>query len=130
MELEMKLDMSSFLQSIELIGDVQIREGFYTRKEDERIYLVTQMVRNPLAMRSCLTLATRWTVACQEPLSMGFLRQEYWSGLPFPSPEDLPGPGIEPRSPALQVGYSPWSCKELDTIKQLTHTHIREMRIK
>ena len=61
MELEMKLDMSSFLQSIELIGDVQIREGFYTRKEDERIYLVTQMVRNPLATRSCPTLATRWT---------------------------------------------------------------------
>lgn len=73
----MKLDMSSFLQSIELIGDVQIREGFYTRKEDERIYLVTQMVRNPLAMRSCLTLATRWTVACQEPLSMGFQQMKY-----------------------------------------------------
>ena len=40
------------------------------------------------------------TVACQTPLSMVFLRQEYWSGLPFPSP-DLPDPGIEPKSPAL-----------------------------
>ena len=45
-------------------------------------------------------LATPWTVAYQAPLS-GFSRQEYWSGLPFPSPGDLPDPGIEPRSPAL-----------------------------
>ena len=44
---------------------------------------------------------TPWTVAHQAPLSMGFSRQEYWSGLPFPSPRDLPDPGIEPRSPAL-----------------------------
>ena len=44
---------------------------------------------------------TAWTVACQAPPSMGFSRQEYWSGLPFPSPEDLPNPGIKPRSPAL-----------------------------
>ena len=42
-------------------------------------------------------------VALQAPLSMEFSRQEYWSGLPFPSPGDLPDPGIEPRSPALQV---------------------------
>jgi len=47
--------------------------------------------------------ATPWTVAHQVPLSMGFSRQEYWSGLPFPSPGDLPNPGIEPRSPALQA---------------------------
>ena len=46
---------------------------------------------------------TPWTVARQAPLSMGFSRQEYWSGLPFPSPGDLPNPGIEPRSPALQA---------------------------
>ena len=39
-----------------------------------------------LVAKSCLTLATPWTVACQAPLSMGFSRQEYWSGLPFPSP--------------------------------------------
>ena len=45
--------------------------------------------------------ATPWTVAYQVPLSMGFSRQEYWSGLPFPSPGDLPNPGIEPGSPAL-----------------------------
>ena len=47
---------------------------------------------------------TQWTVACQAPLSMGFSRQEYWSGLPFPSPGDLPNPGIEPRSPTLEAG--------------------------
>ena len=46
---------------------------------------------------------TPWTVAHQAPLSMGFSRQEYWSGLLFPSPGDLPNPGIEPRSPALQA---------------------------
>ena len=47
--------------------------------------------------------ATLWTVAHQAPPSMGFSRQEYWSGLPFPSPGDLPDPGVEPRSPTLQV---------------------------
>ena len=47
--------------------------------------------------------ATAWTVAYQAPPSMGLSRQEYWSGLPFPSPEDLPNPRIEPRSPALQT---------------------------
>ena len=44
-----------------------------------------------------------WTVGLQAPLSMGFPRQEYWSGLPFSSPGDLPDPGIEPASSALQV---------------------------
>ena len=47
--------------------------------------------------------ATSWSIAHQAPLSVGFSRQEYWSGLPFPSPGDLPNPGIEPRSPALQA---------------------------
>ena len=46
---------------------------------------------------------TQWTVACQAPLSMGLSRQEYWSGLSFPSPGDLPNPGIEPGSPELQA---------------------------
>ena len=48
-------------------------------------------------------LMTPWTVAHQAPLSLGFSRQEYWSGLPFLSRENLPNPGIEPRSPALQA---------------------------
>ena len=46
---------------------------------------------------------TPWTIACQASLSMELPRQGYWSGLPFPSPGDLPDPGIEPRSPALQA---------------------------
>ena len=53
---------------------------------------------------SCVRLfATTWTVAYQAFLSMGFSRQEYWSGLLFPSPGDLPDPGIEPGSPALEA---------------------------
>ena len=48
---------------------------------------------------------TLWTVACQALLSMGFSRQEYWSGLPFPSPGDLPDLGIELKSPSLQADY-------------------------
>ena len=56
---------------------------------------------------SCVRLfATPWTVAYQAP-STGFSREEYWSGLPFPSPEDLPDPGIEPGSPALQADALP-----------------------
>ena len=50
---------------------------------------------------------TPWTVAYQAPLSMGFSRQEYWSGLPFPSPGDLDDPGIEPRSPTLLADALP-----------------------
>ena len=49
--------------------------------------------------------ATPWTVAYQAPPSMGFSRQEYWSGLLFPSPGDLPYPGIEPAAPALAGGF-------------------------
>ena len=58
-----------------------------------------------LSRFTCIRLlVTLWTVAPQAPLSLGFSRQEYWSGLPFPSPGDLPDPGIEPESlmfPAL-----------------------------
>ena len=50
---------------------------------------------------------TPWTVAYQAPLSMGFSRQECWSGLPFPSPGDLPDPGIKPGSSALQADALP-----------------------
>ena len=50
---------------------------------------------------------TLWTVAHQAPLSMGFFRQEHWNSLPFPSPRDIPDPGIQPRSPALQADSLP-----------------------
>ena len=63
--------------------------------------------------------ATLWTVAYQAPLSMGFSRQEYWSGLPCPSPGDLPGPGIEPGSPAAAAAAKllqscPTLCDPID----------------
>ena len=56
-----------------------------------------------LAAKSYPTLETQWSIARQAPLSMGFPRQEYWSGLPFHSPGSLPDPRIEPRFPALQA---------------------------
>ena len=56
-----------------------------------------------LVAKSCPTLATPWTVACQAPVSMGFSRREYWSGLPFPSPGYLSDSEIESGSPAFQA---------------------------
>ena len=56
-----------------------------------------------LVNQSCVTFVTQWTIAHQAPLPMGFSRQEYWSGLPLPSPGDLPNTGIEPWSSALQA---------------------------
>ena len=59
-----------------------------------------------LGAQSCPTLVTPWTIAHQASLSIGFSRPEYWSGLPFPTPGNLPDPGIEPISPvspALQA---------------------------
>ena len=53
------------------------------------------------------SFATPWTVACQASLPIGFPRQEYWSGLPLPSPGDFPDPGIKPPSPALQADSLP-----------------------
>ena len=56
-----------------------------------------------LIAQSCRLFTTAWIVAHQALMSMGFSRQEYWSGLPFPSPGDLSNPGIKPVSPALQL---------------------------
>ena len=58
-------------------------------------------------LQLCPTLCDPLTVACQAPLFKEFFRQEYWSGLPCPSPRDLPNPGIKPRSPALRAGSLP-----------------------
>ena len=68
-----------------------------------------------LVTQWCLTLCDPWTVAHQPPLSMEFSRQEYWSGLLFPPPRDLPEPGFKPSSPvppALQVDSLPLSHQE------------------
>ena len=62
----------------------------------------------PVLTRSVLfDYVTPWTAACQTPLSMGFSKQEYWSGLPYPFPGDLSNLGIASRSPALQVDSLP-----------------------
>ena len=70
---------------------------------------------------------TPWTVACQTPLSMRFSRQEYWGGLPFPTLGDLPDPGMEPRSPALQADSlltePPGSPTELHTSTHSSWKH-------
>ena len=63
-------------------------------------YLIRVSVKSLSRVR---LFATSWTVAYQAPPSIGFSRQEYWSGLPFPSPGDLPNPGMEPGSPALEA---------------------------
>ena len=70
------------------------------RKDFDKEYLKVQ-VKSLSRVRLSVT---PWTAAHQAPPSMGFSRQEYWSGLPFPSPGNLPDPGIEPRSPTLQTG--------------------------
>ena len=77
---------------------------------------------------SCIRLfVTPWAVAHQAPLSLGFSRQEYWSGLPFPSPRDLPDTGITPGFPELQVDSLPseppvklWGLKTLITSPEIT----------
>ena len=71
-------------------------------------------------VKSCLTLCDPWTIAHQAPPSVEFSRQEYWSGLPFPSPGDLPDPGIEPRPLTLQAdaltSAPPGKQKDLEQI--------------
>ena len=72
------------------------------------IYIYIYIVKVKVKLLSRVRLfATPWTVAYQAPPSVGFSRQEYWSGLPFPSPGDLPNPGIELGSPALQANALP-----------------------
>ena len=74
---------------------------------------LTYMQSEPVKLLSCVWLfAIPWTVVYQAPLSMEFSRQEYWSGLPFPSPGELPDPGIKPRSPALQADALPSELPE------------------
>ena len=67
---------------------------------------------------------TSWTIACQAPLSTEFSRQEYWSGLSFPSPEDLPDPGIKPGSPALQAESLPTELPG-KPFEHAKHVHIK-----
>ena len=65
------------------------------------------MIQRSEVAKSVQLFVTPWTVAYEAPLSMEFSRQEYWSGLPYPSPGDLPDPGIEPRSPTWEADALP-----------------------
>ena len=75
-------------------------QAIYQGKGKEKTWKV-QKGHKVKSLSRVRLFATPWTVAYHAPPSMGFSRQEYWSGLPFPSPRDLPDPGIEPRSPTL-----------------------------
>ena len=98
------LGVSSLLE--EPRGRALISKGLGGRESSSEVFSEVkrrQRGAGGLVGKSCLTLKTPWTVAFQVPVSMGFSRQEYWSGLPFPSPGDLPDTGIEPGSPAWQA---------------------------
>ena len=77
--------------------------------------LYTEWVKWVKSLSRVWLFATPWTIAYKAPLSMEFSRQEYWNGLPFPSPGDLPDPGIEPGSPALQADALPSEPPEKST---------------
>ena len=80
---------------------VEMTAAFQTQGTEDRCRTYRQLFSGSVVSGS----ETLWTVAHQASLSMGFPRQEYWSGLPCPSPWDLPDPGIEPTSPALAGGF-------------------------
>ena len=90
-----------------ILGAISLPEKWSLKEVPIKNYVVKnilQFVKVKMKSLSRVQLfATPWTVAHQALPSMGFSRQEYWSGLPFPSPGDLPNPGIKPRSPALQA---------------------------
>ena len=83
------------------------------------------LVLSGLVAQSFRPFATPRATAGQAPLSMGFSRQEYWSGLPSPSPGDLPDPGMEPGSPTLQADYLP--SEPLTPEKSLLIVHCKRL---
>ena len=88
-DVEKQSDLSASLMGL-------LRSGQTCRNE-------SQSINHPVVF----LFVTPWTAACQAPLSMEFSRQEYWSRLPFPSPGDLPDPGIKTRSPIMQTDSLP-----------------------
>ena len=95
-----------------------IRGRFFTSWAIREAHLVHKWKWN-CELLSCVPLfVTLWTVACQASLSMGFSRQEYWNGLPFPSPWDLPRPGTEPGLWHCRQILSIWATRE----DQLVHS--------
>ena len=84
-----------------------LKASTYLRLPFTSLFQDSLVENGGLVAKSCPTLDTPWIVACQAPLSVGFSWQAYWSGLPFPSPGDLPDPEIEPGSPALRADSLP-----------------------
>ena len=87
------------------LGSINFLQGAH---RTQRNILLTRLLSS---FSSVWFFATPWTIAHQAPLSMEFPKQEYWSGLPFPTPGDLPDPAIEPMSSALQLDSLPPSCQ-------------------
>ena len=94
------------------------------------VFISKYSCRHAKSLSRIWLFATLWTVACQAPLSMGFSRQEYWSGLPCPLPEDLPDPGIKPNFLELQhcrwvlfcfVFFNHWATKEAPWVNMLIY---------
>ena len=93
-------DLTCLLRNLYAGQEATVRTGHGTTDW----FQIGKKERKKVKSLSCVRLfEIPWTVVYQASLSMGFSRQEYWSGLPFPSPGDLPDPGIKPRSPALQA---------------------------
>ena len=91
------------------------------------VYISTDFTLAKAKLLSCVQLfATPWTVDHKAPLSVGLSRQEYWSGLPFPSPGDLSNPGFEPGSPTLQADTLP---SELSRKSYSTHMLICSLAV-
>ena len=103
--------VTSGSSELEKVGSIFLQVSLFLISENWEIFdLVIKYYIHILQWKvkvkllsSVRLFVTLWTVAHQAPLSMEFSRQEYWSGLPFPSPGDLPNPGIKPRSPTLQA---------------------------
>ena len=91
--------LDGLLVEIRVLNILQMKFHKEVRNIAEKFYIVLEVK----SLSHVQLFATPWTVAYQAPWSMGFSRQEYWSGLPFPSPGDLPNPGIKPGSSALQT---------------------------
>ena len=101
------------------------------KQNDNRLITVLIIKSYIMLVLSCVWLSvTPWAVAHQAPLSMGFSRQEYWTGLPFPPPGDLPNSGMEPLSPALEGKFFPTEPSEKPQIIHTYHKKIIKYRKK
>ena len=117
-------------QLLMIFKDIKEWDVIYlqNRSEIRSMYCTGWGGGGDLVAKSCPILAAPWTMAHQAPLSMGFSRQEYWSGLPFPSPGNFPDPGIEPRSPALQADSLPTELQGKPCIGGRFHKTVPKVR--